>query len=191
MLNFDRGYRFFLKVAFVFLVASIFLPFAFETMIHTTYSTAHDMPSRTLRDRSFYWSFMYVSVDVQISPDEPFGQPNVWTLWLFPPRYWEGPITSVRPNPLRSIFVLQIALVLLGFITVKKARRAWSLAPFFLGIIALDALCFRIATTYHRTPSFGFWILVVATLFISISLVRVENWMEVIRRNWFEFPAES
>ena len=175
LLNFDRGYRFFLKAAFAFLVASTFLPFAFETMIHTTYSTAHDMPSRTLRDRSFYWSFMYVSVDVQISPDEPLGQPNVWTLWLFPPRYWEGPITSVRPNPLRSMFVLQIALLALGFFTVKQARRVRSLVPFFLGILVLDVLCFSIATTYYRTPSFGCWLLVVATLFIYIALIRAKT----------------
>ena len=174
-MNFDRGYRFFLKAAFVFLVASIFLPFAFETMIHTTYSTAHDMPSRTLRDRSFHWSFMYVRATVPAAPDEPLDQPSVWTLWLFPPRYWEGSMTSSRPNPLRPMFVLQIALLFLGFITVKKARKVWSIVPFFLGIIALDVLCFRIATTYYRTPSFGFWILLVATLFIYIALTRAKS----------------
>ena len=173
-MNFDRDYRFFLKVAFAFLVASILLPFAFETMISMTYSTGGGS-SRTFRDRSFYWSFMYVSVDVQISPDEPVGQPNVWTLWLFPPRYWEGPITSVRPNPLRSMFVLQIALLALGFFTVKQARRVRSLVPFFLGILVLDVLCFSIATTYYRTPSFGCWLLVVATLFIYIALIRAKT----------------
>jgi hypothetical protein len=164
-------------VAFVFLVASILLPFAFETMITRTITQPPVIPEITYRDRSFYWSFTYVRVSMQIAPDEPPGQQSVWTLWLTPPRCWEIQITSIRPNSLQSMFVLQITLVLLGFFTVKWARRARSLAPFFLGIIALDAFSWYVATEYYRTPSFGFWVLIVATLFISIALMRAKNWM--------------
>ncbi|MCK5632047.1 hypothetical protein KAH85_05780 [Candidatus Bathyarchaeota archaeon] len=71
--------------------------------------------------------------------------------------------------------MLQIALVLLGFFTVKLARRAWSLVPFFLGILALDVLSWYAATAYYRSLSFGFWVLIVVTLFISIALVRAKN----------------
>jgi hypothetical protein len=171
LLNFDRGYRFFLKVAFVFLVASIFLPFAYETLIIRP----------ILQIRSFYWSFIRVGVSDVVSPDAPLDQSSVSTWWLFPPRYWvtyEARSPSDRSSILLgSMFALQITVVLLGVFAVTQARRAWSLMPFFLGILALDALTWYAATAYYRPLSFGFWVLVVATLFISIALIRAKNWV--------------
>jgi hypothetical protein len=183
-LNFNGGYRFFLKVAFAYLVVSVFLPVAFVSLpmhVYFLYPTGYDGPyySTDYRKWVFYWSFMWVEETVSTSLLTP--EPSmIGTRVGFLPDYgdWGPPLRSTLTQ---SIFPLQMVLIILGFLTVKKARRALSIIPFLLGVTILAALCYYTAHLYWAAQlywgplSFGFWILVVVTLFTSIALTRAKK----------------
>jgi len=179
-LNF-RSYRFFLKVAFVYLVVSLFLPFAFVSLsmhVYPLYPADYDGPyfSTSYRNWVFYWSFMYVEETVSTSTSLPPDPSMVGTRLGGLPDYW-GWTPSLRSTSIQSIFPLQVVLIILGFLTVKKARRTLSVIPFLIGMIILAALYYYTATLYYGTPSLGFWILTVATLFASIALAQTKKWI--------------
>ena len=178
----SRDPRFFLKVAFAYLVVSLFLPFAFESTFMSCrylWPADYDGPfwSPSYRVWSFYWSFLYVSETVPISllPPSTLLPPDPMIVGIkvsFLPEIW-----GWRAPLLQSIFPLQMVLLVLGFFTVKRARKALSVIPFFLGMIVLTALYYFKSLQHSGTPIFGFWVLIVATLFTSIALTRAKKWI--------------
>ena len=175
-MNFNRDYRFFLKVALVFLIFSMLLPFAFSTYITTHYYDLSIGPQSS-RLWGFYWSFIYLRVSAPLSPDLPSdGDPGIFCLvWLTVPQYWDwrSPIGLI---PLRAMFVLQIVLLLFGFTILKKTGGMRSLMLLLIGIVSL-AVLYWLTIRIFSWLSFGFWLLVPATLFISIALARAKNWI--------------
>jgi len=182
-LNFNGSYRFFLKVAFAYLVISVFLPVAFVSLpkdVYYSYPTGYDGPyySTSYRTWIFYWSFLWVEETVSTSPLLP-PDPFIVGTWVgFLPDYgdWAPPLRSTLTQ---SIFPLQMVLIILGFLTMKKARRALSIIPFLLGVTILAALYYYTAHLYWGPLSFGFWTLIVVTLFTSIGLARAHKLMEI------------
>lgn len=142
-MNFDRGYRFFLKAAFACLVASMFLPFGFDSgLILSEHlgASGDSRPSPFYGYRCFYWSFIVIQkVEVVPSPFppsalRPIDQDLVGLFVMLLPNYW-----GLRPNP-RIILFLQVSLIILGLITIRRAKSARSIIPFFLGILSLSFL---------------------------------------------------
>lgn len=178
-MNFNGSYRFFLKVAFAYFVISVFLPVAFVSLpvnVYYSYPTGYDGPyySTSYRTWIFYWSFLWAEETVSTSPLLP-PEPSMVGTWVgFLPDYgsWDPPLRSTLTQ---SIFPLQMVLTILGFLTMKKARRALSIMPFLLGVTILAALYYYTAHLYWGPLSFGFWILIVVTLFTSTALTRAKK----------------
>ena len=176
-MNFDRGYRFFLKVAFVYLVASMFLPFGFDSgflSVHYLWPSDYDGPtiSPLYRDWGFYWSFIVIR-EVEVVPTLlppsmllPPDQDYVGLRVRLLPEYW-----GWRPNP-RSILFLQVGLIILGFLTLRIAKSARSIIPFFLGILSLSFLHLSAVSLDFTTPSYGLWISIFSTIFTTIAIER-------------------
>ena len=176
-MNFNRGYRFFLKVAFVYLVASVLLPFGGSSGFRTSqylWTSGYGGPtiSPLYRVLDFHWSFIYVRgaevVPLPFPPSMmlPPDQDLVGIRASLLPEYW-----SWRPAP-RSILFLQVGLIILGFLTIRMAKSARSIIPFFLGILSLSFLHLSAVSLDFTTPSYGLWISIFSTIFTTIAIER-------------------
>lgn len=163
----------------------MFLPFAFgSTTLITNYLWTADYSgpflSPSYRTYTFYWSFLYVEEtkpaflfppSMSLPPDPVLVRtrvgflPEIWG--------WNTPL-------LHSIFPLQIVLLALGFYMVKNPQNPLRVATLFLGwLIGLLIVSYFTATSTLGTLSFGFWALILATLFASIALARAKKWAKL------------
>ena len=167
----------------MFLVVSIVLPFAAEFLGGIVfYNPGPFQPdyatTQRYRDWAFRWSFMYVKVTMPESVAHPFDYMHVGTVWSFLPDYWSLYVTTpIRSIALLSVFSLQMVLIPVGFITFRRASKAWGVVPFFLGAISLSVLYYPVSQLFWGTLSFGFWLSIVVTLFVSIALARTKKWI--------------
>lgn len=181
-MNFNRDYKFFLKIAVAFLQCSILLPFAIESatyrvLLNVNYVPGYEPgtavsqlpPTGTYRELVFQWSFMRLWVNLPISmtgsPEQIQTRIGPWV--QVPPYCWR-----LSSRLVSSILVLQIVLVVLGYLTVIKAQEAKRLLLFFLGIIALGTLYWHYSLLTSVALSFSFWILIVVALFTMIAIER-------------------
>jgi hypothetical protein len=113
---------------------------------------------------------MYIrEVEVVPSPLPPYmllpvDQDFVGLSVGFFPEYWVW-----RPYP-RSILFLQMSLIILGFITILKAKSARSIIPFFLGIFYLSFIHFSAVSLDVSILSCGVSIL--SNIFATLAIGR-------------------
>jgi hypothetical protein len=168
------------KAACLFLVGAMLLPFELWSggmlVLATpgpTWAWDIQFTHQTYNKQVFRWSFMGVTVTAPAGSANPALDPQfVGTRWLFLFDYWgtRGPLPF--QSILQLVFVLQIAAILLGLAAWKKLTSAWLLIPLFLVASTVSALYF--AESYSRICelSFGFWLSLVACVFIFIPLAR-------------------
>jgi len=181
-LKISRDYKFFLKVACVFLVVSIFLPFAIEpTGMVVFYNPGPTWPSgvstsQTYRAWTFRWSFMNVRITTPEQNPHPYDADFVGTQWLFLLDYWSF-YPPTHACMLGTLFALQAILIPLHLFILKKAKTPLNVLVFFLGVATLLVLSYGALRLFNGTPSFGFWLVIVATLFTLISFARTKKWI--------------
>jgi len=172
--------RFFLKVAFVFLVVSIVLPYSAESyglLVH--WNPAPSWPagyalSQGYKNWAFRWSFMLVRVTVPDSVAHPYDYEFVGTHWSYFLGYWDfygDPVISIT---LLSIFILQLALIPLLFITWRRASTVLSLMPLFLGGTLLNGFYLYIIKIFGSL-SFGFCLSFFANGLILAALTQMKE----------------
>lgn len=171
--------KYFLKLSLIFLIISIFLPHSIGSIRSMVfYNPGPTWPSgvptsQTYKTWTFHWSFLNVKTTVPYRDPHYYDYLNVGTTWMFLHEYWNFyPLTT--SVLLGAIFALQIILILLFRFTLKTTT-SLNLLLIFLGVTLL--LIFYLGTSYQfaSTPGFGFWILIPATLFTSIVLIRTKK----------------
>ena len=172
-MNFDRDYRFFLKVAFVCLVASMFLPFGFDSgriLSEHLGASGDSRPKPLYGYRCFYWSFIVIQ-KIEVVPSslppsvlQPIDQDLVGLFVMLLPNYW-----GLRPNPRITLF-LQVSLIILGFITILKAKSTRSIIPFYLGILSLSFIHLSAVSLDISILSCG--ISIFSTIFATLAIGR-------------------
>jgi len=175
-LKVSRDHKFFLKVALVFLGASVILPFATGHFYIFTYVSVPGYGLPTEQYKVFHWSFMTIEFVSQETAFHAEGWKYNRTNVLLFTENWYVP-ESLGFNILISTFILQIILLPMGFITLKKSTRTRSSIPLLLGVTTLNILYLYYCFIFSRSVSFGFYLSIIATLFVLIDLVRAKKWI--------------
>jgi len=176
-LKISRDYKFFLKVAFVFLLGSIFLPYTIEPMgLHVFYNPGPTWPSgvptsQTYKTWTLRWSFSAVRFTLPGWNPHPYDADFVGTTWLFFLEYWDF-YPAATSALLNAIFALQAILIPFYLFTLRKTITPRNVIPLFLGVTTLLILYFGILQRFSGVPSFGFWLTIVAILFTLIPFVK-------------------
>lgn len=165
--------KFFLTVGYCVLIASILLPFATLFARVSTLPPPSE-PSAERANRVYYWSFMHVHEDLE----EIAGK---WTTKqtqsLFFTSYWNwwgsGSGTVLPSSLLIPLFISQIAVLPLGFVTLLKARAIRSILPLLFANVALDFLYIQTCQILRWQATIGLWLSVIATIFIALPLAPI------------------